>query len=90
MNGYEDLGRVFGTSGNGPLSNVTLPQPPVTSMEPLTPSNSNTGENKPAYAPISTDEAPETENPTSKAESTKKYYLFVITLSSAAMFITLV
>mmetsp|Transcript_10951 Transcript_10951/g.18178 ORF Transcript_10951/g.18178 Transcript_10951/m.18178 type:complete len:618 (-) Transcript_10951:1445-3298(-) len=90
LNGYEDLGRVFGTSGNGPLSNVTLPQPPVTSMEPLTPSNSNTGENKPAYAPISTDEAPETENPTSKAESTKKYCLFVITLSSAAMFITLV
>ena len=92
LNGYEDLGRVFGTSGNGPLSNVTLPQPPVISIEPPAPtptSSSNTGEEKPSYVAIPTSEASETDDPTSKAESTNMYCFFAITaLSSAAMLIT--
>ena len=91
LNGYEELGRVFGTPGNGPLSNVTLPQPPVTSIEPPAPtppdSNTGTGENE---VPIPTSEAQETESPTSKADSTKVYCFFVIALSSAAMFIPFV
>jgi len=105
LSDYEGLGREFGTPGKIQLSNDTLfslPQPPVTSIEPPSPSNSNTDEKMPTSAPITSSQATEnptstskagqaTENPTSKAESAKVHCLFVIALSSAAvLFITYV
>ena len=91
---YEELGSVFGTSGNGLLSSVTLPQPPVISIEPpapTSPSSRNSGEEKPTYAAIPTSEASETGDPTSRAKSTNVYCFFAITaLSSATMLVTFV
>ena len=84
---YDELGGVIGTSGNGLLSSVTLPHPPVISIEPTAPtppSSSNTDEEKPTYVPIPTSEASETGGPTSRAKSTNVYYFFAITALSYA------